>query len=100
MKVLILGFTNLKELDKTMEKLIEESQCFLFSIVCGGADNIAADWAKMKGAPLVYLQPRSPHDLVKEADYIVIKIDDNTPQWQKNLLMEFKQNGKHGTVVR
>ena len=38
MRVLILGFNNYAELDAAMQKLIEESQCFIFTVVCGGLD--------------------------------------------------------------
>ena len=36
MKVLILGFDNVDEITPVMEKLINESQCYLFNIICGG----------------------------------------------------------------
>lgn len=83
-----------------MEKLITESQCYLFSIVCGGVDNVAYDWAQKAGAPVIFSQAKTPQGLLKEADYLVMKINDNTPQWMKNLMMAFKKEGKHGTIIR
>ena len=100
MRVLILGFSSLQEVNSTMEKLIEESQCFLFTVVCGGTDNIAYDWAQKVGAPVTFSQAKTPQGLLKEADYLVIKINDDTPQWCKNLMMAWKKEGKHGTVIR
>jgi hypothetical protein len=38
--------------------------------------------------------------LLKECDYLVIKITDQTPQWQKNFMMQIKAQGKHGTVIK
>ena len=52
MKVLILGFDNVDEITPVMEKLINESQCYLFNIICGGLGPMpenptpAAIWAK------------------------------------------------------
>ena len=100
MRVLILGFSSLQEIDSVMEKLIESTQCFLFTVVCGGIDNVAYDWAQKAGAPVIFSQVKTPQALLKEADYLVIKINDDTPQWMKNLMMAWKKEGKHGTVVR
>lgn len=100
MKVLILGFEDLQELDDVMEKLIAESQCFLFSVVCGGTNSCAYGWAQMRGAPVIFSQARSPQDLIKEADYLVMKLISTSPQWHKNLMMKWKMEGKHGTVIK
>ena len=56
-----------------MEKLIEESQCFLFTVVCGGTDNVAYDWAQKAGAPVSFSQAKTPQGLLRDADYLVIK---------------------------
>ena len=100
MRVLILGFFSLQEIDDVMEKLIESTQCFLFTVVCGGTDNVAYDWAKKVGAPVIFSQAKMPQELLKEADYLVMKLDASSPQWMKNLMMAWKKEGKHGTVVR
>lgn len=110
MTVLILGFDNLQEINDIMEKLISESQCFLFSIAAGGLRSaytenlVAVTWAKNNGAPLNRIIEDTPEALIKkmikECDYLVMKINDSSPQWHKNLMMAFKKEGKHGTVVR
>ena len=100
MRVLILGFSSLQEVNSTMEKLIEESQCFLFTVVCGGTDNVAYGWAQKAGAPVTFSQVKTPQGLLKEADYLVMKLDASSPQWMKNLMMAWKKEGKHGTVIR
>lgn len=100
MRVLILGFSSLQEVDSVMEKLIEESQCFLFTVVCGGTNNVTYDWAQKVGAPVIFSQAKTPQELLKEADYLVIKINNDTLQWMKNFMMAWKKEGKHGTVVR
>lgn len=109
MKVLILGFTDYNELDKTMNKLIEDSQTFLFYIICGGLEytnnkTIAEQWAENNGCPIVRCYEDSLDKMTRklrsETDYLVMKISDRTPQWQKNLMMQLKLDGKHGTVVR
>lgn len=102
MRVLILGFSSLQEVNSAMEKLIEESQCFLFTVVCGGTDNVAYDWAQKVGAPVEFVQVDEPRKLLYKADYLVIKLGEGseTPTWMKNLMMAWKKEGKHGTVIK
>ena len=100
MRVLILGFSSLQEVNSTMEKLIESTQCFLFTVVCGGTDNVAYNWAQKAGAPVEFSQVKTPQELLKEADYLVMKLLASSPQWMKNLMMAWKKEGKHGTVIR
>ena len=102
MRVLILGFSSLQEVNSTMEKLIEENQCFLFTVVCGGTDNVVYDWAQKVGAPVEFVQVDEPRKLLYKADYLVIKLREGseTPTWMKNLMMAWKKEGKHGTVIR
>ena len=102
MRVLILGFSSLQEVNSIMEKLIEESQCFLFTVVCGGTDNAVYDWAQKVGAPVEFVQVDEPRKLLYKADYLVIKLREGseTPTWMKNLMMAWKKEGKHGTVIR
>ena len=100
MRVLILGFSSLQEIDSVMEKLIESTQCFLFTVVCGGTDNVAYDWAQKAGVPVTFSQVKTSQELLKEADYLVMKLEASSPQWMKNLMMAWKKEGKHGTVIR
>ena len=100
MRVLILGFSSLQAVNSTMEKLIEESQCFLFTVACGGTDNVAYDWAQKVGATIIFSQAKTQQKLAKEADYLVMKLEASSPQWMKNLMMAWKKEGKHGTIIR
>ena len=100
MRVLILGFSSLQEIDSVMEKLIENTQCYLFRVFCGGMANVAYDQAPNRSTPLTFSQVKTPQELLKEADYLVMKLDASSPQWMKNLMMAWKKEGKHGTVVR
>ena len=60
MRVLILGFSSLQEVNSIMEKLIEESQCFLFTVVCGGTDNVVYEKKQKVGAPVTFSQAKTP----------------------------------------
>lgn len=109
MNVLILGFDSVAEIDEVMEKLIEESQFYLFNVIIGGISvpdepGPAECWAAKRGAPRYFVYKDNAEDLLRElgrvTDYLVIKISDRTPQWQKNLMMKLKESGKHGTAVR
>ena len=100
MRILILGFSSLQEVNSVMEKLTESTQCFLFTVVCGGTDNVAYNWAEKAGAPVEFSQVKTPQELLKEADYLVMKLEASSPQWMKNLMMAWKKEGKHGTVIR
>ena len=109
MKVLILGFTSIPQLNKVINELIEESQCFLFSIVCGGVGSkgpksVAEEWAELNGAPLYYIVKDTPeklmYSLVQECDFLVCALTATSPQWHKNIVMKFKSEGKHGKVVQ
>lgn len=101
-RVLILGFEKKEEISEVIEKLIAESECYLFSVVCGGKDNVAYDWAVDVGAPVEFVQVDDPRKLLYKADYLIIKLREGseTPTWFKNLMMAWKKEGKHGTVVR
>ena len=100
MRILILGFSSLQEIDSVMEKLIESTQCFLFTVVRVGTDNVAYNWAQKAGVPVTFSQVKTPQELLKEADYLVMKLEASSPQWMKNLMMAWKKEGKHGTVIR
>lgn len=108
-RILILGFTDYNELDNTMNKLIEDSQTFLFNIICGGLEysenkTIAEQWAENNGCSIIRCYEQTLDKLLwrlrSETNYLVMKISDQTPQWQKNLMMQLKADGKHGTVIR
>lgn len=102
MRVLILGFDNIAEVDKVMMELVEETQHYLFYVLTLRSDSVASQWAEMRGAPLYYIDSsKATVDyLVWAADFLVVKLDDNSPQLYKNLLMKMKAAGKHGRAVR
>lgn len=100
MTVLILGFDSVAEIDKYMMEMIERSGVYLFNVLCGEQDSAAKEWAEMRGAPQFYINAKAPWQLEKNADFILLKATDRTPQWMKNLAMTFKNNGKHGRIIR
>lgn len=100
MRVLILGFETKEEIDAEMEKMMRESECYLFSVVCGDRVGASYEWAEWRGAPVILEKPRQPQDLVNMADYLVVKIGKAAPAWLRNLVMQWKAAGKHGRVVR
>ena len=108
MNILIVGFDNYQELDSTMQKLIDDSQCFLFNVICGGqtrgAPGLAEQWAIKNGAPVnLIIEPdvnKLMRELAKQTDYLIMKISGRLPQVWKNFMMRFKETGKHGTIIR
>ena len=110
MQVLILGFNDYERLDSTMQKLIEDNQCYLFTVLCGGADSanpepsLAEQWATANGCPMKKIYNKDIDKLLwilgQELDYLVMEISETTPQILKNFMMRVKSQGKHGTIVR
>lgn len=110
MNILIVGFNNYAEMDRAMNEMIAETGQFLFNVLCGGMDmshpqqSLASQWAKKNGAPIVYYYESTMDKLLwklgKDVDYIVMKVDDNTPQVWKNFLMKMKSEGKHGKIIK
>ena len=74
MRVLILGFSSLQEVNSTMQKSIEESQCFFCTDVCGGTNNVAYDWAQKVRVPVTFSQVKTQQALLKEADYLFMNL--------------------------
>lgn len=111
MNVLILGFDKLEEVDQEMEKLVNDSQYFLFNIIAGGLDggertskSIAEQYAELRGAPLIYVFKPDVNSLVSElarkTDFLLMRLDERTPAWQSRLMMKIRMEGKHGKVIR
>lgn len=106
MKIAILGPWDYKQLSALMEKLITESQCYLFTVVCGGTDetkiktSVAYKWATANGAPIKFLIEKNVNklieQLVNEIDYVVAANDGN-PHIKK-IIMKMSMLGKHGSV--
>ena len=38
MRILIVGFQEYETLDRMMQKLIENGQCYIFTVLCGGRE--------------------------------------------------------------
>jgi len=107
--VLIVGFNNYNELSSAMEKVIKETQTYLFSIVVGGIEyssykTLAEQWAINNGAGIIRIYDSDFDRLIwklhKEVDYIVIKIDNDTPNVWKRFMEQMVREGKHGKVIR
>ena len=107
MNVAILGGSvtpkNYKLLDQKLNELIEEKQCYLFTVLCGGTSMTTCDqitlgrmWAERNGAPVRWIFGPTTAVLNK-ADYIIFMYDGS--QQIKNLIMKYKMMGKHGSVI-
>lgn len=94
-------------LDQKLNELIEEKQCYLFYVVCGGRSSVgykpglSETWARQNGAPVHYIFEENfnklQYKIMAAADYIIFILRDE--QWIKNFIMRFKETGKHGTVI-
>lgn len=106
-KIVIIWSGDEGLLARTMEKLIVDSQCFLFTVICGGTDendlksSSGYRWAIRNGAPVEFMIEADVEKLLNKiaqtADYIVCYNNGN--QLVKRLIMKFKSQGKHGTVI-
>lgn len=96
-------------LDKQLNILIEESKCYLFTILCGRVEGqekkektLAQLWATNNGAPVRYFSENTVdklvHTLFLKADYIIFILDGDP--FINNLFMRYKMSGKHGSVIR
>ena len=107
MKVVIIWNSGYQELKNTMEKLITENDCYLFTIICGGTDessigsSLGYQWAKDVGLPVEYLIDKNIEELLNKiaqtADYLVCYNDGS--QVVGRLIMKFRAAEKHGTVI-
>lgn len=108
MKVIILGKYTYEQLSATMEELIESSQCYLFTIVCGSTEkkmpigSLSETWALNNGAPINYIIESDVNKLidkiVKSADF-VLAFYDGEDAIVRRVIMKMKGEGKHGKVV-
>lgn len=109
MKVAILGPWQYEHLSSIMEELVSQSQCFLFTIVCGGTqwdgckDSVGYKWASENGAPIEFLVEENIEKLLDKiaatVDFAVILYDGKN-QFISRLIMKLKAMGKHGKVVK
>ena len=106
-KIVIIWSGDEELLSKTIEQIIVDSQCFLFTVICGGTDESKLKsssgyrWAIRNGAPVEFMIEADVEKLLNKiaqtADYIVCYNNGN--QLVKRLIMKFKSQGKHGTVI-
>lgn len=106
MKIAILGPWRFDRLSAVMEELITESQCFLFTVVCGGTneeglrDTVGYKWAIANGAPVEYLVQEDVNKLIdrltKDIDFVIVANDGNPII--KKIIMKMSMLGKHGRV--
>ena len=108
MKIAIIGGTltpeNYQKVDKELNKLIEEKGIYLFYMLCGlrsksqmPEPTLGSLWADKNGAPIQWMLEPTPAKLMKTADYIIFLYDGNT--FIRQLIMQYKQMGKHGSVI-
>lgn len=110
MKVAIIGgdTQSYDLLNSTLNKLIEDSQCYIFTMLCGTTDptistpSLGELWAQEYGILTERIIDPDPQKLLNKiaykADYIIFIIHDE--QWIKNFMMQLKMSGKHGTVIQ
>ena len=113
MKIAIIGAATgaleYRLLDQKLNQLIETSQCFLFTVLCGRVSNskskeetIGEKWAKNNGAPIERITEKSEELLIKKlflkADYIIFILNGN-PKINR-IFMQYKMTGKHGSVIK
>lgn len=108
MKIAILGQWNFERLSAVMEKLITESQCYLFTVVCGGTDetylrnSAGYKWATANGAPVEFLVEKNVDKLIdkltQEIDFVVALVGTDYNPVVKRVIMKMNMLGKHGRV--
>lgn len=105
MKILIVGFQEYEILDNTMQELIENGQCYIFTVLCGGCryneeKSLAEQWALNNGAPIEYIYEEDADKLVdkitKSADYLIAQSGSYFSDW---IIRKMKYIGKHGSVI-
>ena len=105
MRILIVGFQEYETLDRMMQKLIENGQCYIFTVLCGGREyseekSLAEQWAINNGAPIEYIYEKDVDKLVdkltKSADYLVAQSGSYFSDW---IIRKMKFIGKHGSVI-
>ena len=94
-------------LDSHLNKLIEDSQCYLFTILCGASKNntsppLSLMWADKNGCPVEFLNAEDGNiinKLFNKATYIIFILHKDDV-FTKKLFMKYKMLGKHGSVIK
>ena len=114
MKVGIVGgdagnHAHLLLIDEVLNKLIEDSGCYLFTMFSAGIEGsehthppLALQYSQLRGLPCSRKTYPTFDTLVKgickEVDYLIILNDGSQPV--KRCMMSFMQTGKHGTEIK
>lgn len=91
-------------LDNSINKLIEDSGNYLFTVLCGKQEEteLGRKWAVRNGAPVRYIKASSSAELIDKvlyfSDYIIFILDGTAAI--SNAFMRYKDSRKHGTVIR
>lgn len=100
MVVAIIGYTeqDYEKLKEEMENLVVTSGCYLFYVLCGGPNSIAAKWADEVGLPKRYIKDLGNpiNEICWKADFLVACKDGSIAM--NRLVFKFMQTGKHGRV--
>ena len=102
MKIMVAGFDSVREAVAAINKWVEETQIFLFTIVCV-KNSMAERIAEELGASAYFLKEMSGEELVQKlpgmVDYGILKYDGENA-YVRRLIMGLKMEGKHGWVVK
>ena len=99
---------HLKMVDDLLEKLIESSGCYLFTMFSAGIKGsahtdppLALQYAQLRGLPCrrqeYHTFDKMVNGICHEVDYLIILNDKSQPI--KRLFMSYKQTGKHGSMI-
>lgn len=95
-----------KQLDLKLNELIQQTQCYLFTILVHSKVKeleLGAIWAKNNGAPTCYIQETKQAKIFEKilfkSDYIIFLFDKQDVVI-KQLFMKYKMMNKHGTVIQ
>ena len=97
-----------KKIDQCLDKLIEDSGCYLFTMFSAGIKGsehteppFAQQYSALRGIPCKRKEYSSLDKLMNgicnEVDYLIILNDKS--QVIKRLFMKYKQTGKHGSMI-
>lgn len=111
MRISILGSRGFADnclVSATMEDFICETQCYLFTVVCGNtekklSESIGKIWAENNGAPIEYIFDRNIDKLIQKMvdniDFAILFYDGKDAIIRK-IIMKMKMSGKHGKVIK
>ena len=103
--VAIIGgdYQSIDLLSQNIYDIIFTLKIYIIRILYSDESNLVYIWARENGMPVKKIFAHSPSKLRRrllyyEADYIFFILHDE--QWIKNMIMEYRMTGKHGTVIK